>query len=291
MKLDCEEACTLFVDRRRGRLTADVRAAVDAHLAGCAHCRAEEEADARLEQRLRDELPAVHAPASLLARLAAAAEVAEVAAAASGDARRLTAVPPTERDAQPTTTAPPRASRRRRVLATVGPALAVAAALLIGIPAFYEIRVVPARLALAAQSRLSSEAVNDHLRVLAGEQPLSIVSSGIHEVKPWFAGKLDFAPLVRFAGDDAFPLQGGAVAMFLDRKAAAIVYRRRLHTITLLVVRADALAWPAPPVVPRLDRGFHVILWRADELGYALVSDVDAAELGELAARLGAPVR
>jgi anti-sigma factor RsiW len=33
-------------------------------------------------------------------------------------------------------------------------------------------------------------------------------------------------------------------------------------------------------------RGFNVMLWREGELGYALVSDVDGAELGRLGARL-----
>src|SRR5439155_960865 len=35
-----------------------------------------------------------------------------------------------------------------------------------------------------------------------------------------------------------------------------------------------------------VSRGFNVILWRAGDLGYALVSDVDARELGRLAAKL-----
>ena len=34
------------------------------------------------------------------------------------------------------------------------------------------------------------------------------------------------------------------------------------------------------------DRGFNVVLWRAGKLGYALVSDLDPAELLELGARI-----
>lgn len=34
-----------------------------------------------------------------------------------------------------------------------------------------------------------------------------------------------------------------------------------------------------------VERGFNVILWRAGDLGNALVSDVDARDLRELAAR------
>ncbi len=72
------------------------------------------------------------------------------------------------------------------------------------------------------------------------------------------------------------------------------VYARRLHPITLLVFRADGFAWPSRDLT-RIDgieasvtaeRGFNVIVWRRGELGYALVSDVDAGELRALAARI-----
>jgi anti-sigma factor RsiW len=134
------------------------------------------------------------------------------------------------------------------------------------------------------QSPLAAEAVGDHLRVLEGELPLQIVSSGIHEVKPWFAGKLDFAPSVPWTGDADFALQGGAVARFLDRRAALLVYTRREHRISLLVVRPEGLDWPASSV--HTLRGFHLMMWRSGDLGYALVSDLDAQELAALAAKV-----
>jgi hypothetical protein len=35
-------------------------------------------------------------------------------------------------------------------------------------------------------------------------------------------------------------------------------------------------------------RGFNVVLWRSGELGYALVSDANAQEFGELAVQIAA---
>src|SRR5262249_28733149 len=90
----------------------------------------------------------------------------------------------------------------------------------------------------ADRRQLESETGNDHMRVLGGA-PLAQVTGGLHEVKPWFGGKLDFAPSVRFAGNADFSLQGGAVEPFLDRRAAVFVYKRRMHTASLFVVRAD----------------------------------------------------
>ena len=89
-------------------------------------------------------------------------------------------------------------------------------------------------------------------------------------------------------------MRGGAVGYYLDRKAAVFVYGRRLHTISLFVFRAEGLPWPTRGLEPMgkaqayvtMARGFNVILWRAGELGYALVSDLDAPELLQLGTRL-----
>jgi len=127
--------------------------------------------------------------------------------------------------------------------------------------------------------------VNDHVRVLLSQRPMDVESSDVHQVKPWFAGRLDFAPAVAFDGDAEFPLRGGAVGYFLDRRAAVFLYSRRLHAISLFVVRADGLDWPARRL-EMSSRGFRVFVWRAGELGYALVSDVDMGELRTLAAKV-----
>jgi anti-sigma factor RsiW len=142
-----------------------------------------------------------------------------------------------------------------------------------------------------------TEAVNDHVRLLQSQHPFEIESSGIHQVIPWFSGRLDFAPTVRFPGDADFPLRGGAVGYFVDRKAATLVYGRRLHTISVFVFRADGLPWPRGGLekLGRLEvrrtasRGFNVLLWRDGELGFALVSDVDPRDLSLLASRLAGP--
>jgi anti-sigma factor RsiW len=142
-----------------------------------------------------------------------------------------------------------------------------------------------------------TEAVNDHVRLLQSERPFEIESGGIHQVIPWFAGRLDFAPTVRFPGDADFPLRGGAVGYFVDRKAATLVYGRRLHTVSVFVFRADGLPWPHSgleklgrlEVLRTASRGFNVLLWRDGELGFALVSDVDPRDLSLLASKLAGP--
>jgi anti-sigma factor RsiW len=140
---------------------------------------------------------------------------------------------------------------------------------------------------------LAGEAVNDHLRVLSSQNPVEIASGGKHQVKPWFEGKLDFAPEVPSLEGTELQLRGGSVGYVFDRKAAVLVYTLRQHQVTLLVFRSEGLAWPsgsAGPVPGRETsaRGFNVVLWRTGELGYALVSDANAKELGELAVQIAA---
>ena len=183
--------------------------------------------------------------------------------------------------------APP--SRWRRALV---PALAAAAVIVIAAPVVVYQRSAATR---AASATMVGEAIGDHLRIVQAQRPLEIESGDGHRVRPWFEGRLEFSPVLPFAGDAAVPLRGGALAWFLDRKAAAFVYGLRLHTVTLFVFRPDGLPWPTTgweraggrEVYRSGARGFTVVLWRAHGLGYALVSDADPREVLELASRLG----
>jgi anti-sigma factor RsiW len=71
--------------------------------------------------------------------------------------------------------------------------------------------------------------------------------------------------------------------VFQGHKAAAFVYQRRLHTITLLVY-ADTAARARAETTRR---GFHVISWATGGFGMALVSDIGWDDLRQLDARLG----
>jgi anti-sigma factor RsiW len=261
--MTCQDARASLLDYQRGRLALAAESEVRAHLDGCADCTRADAVEHELTKALEQRLP--QHPASLALK------------------RRLA-------QQWPAPDAPrPRSLWWRPALM---PALAVAAILFLIAPVLYYERA--ASRAAGERAGLVAEAVNDHLRVLASQHPLDIESSDVHQVKPWFEGRLDFAPRVAFEGDAEFPLKGGAVGYFRDRKAAVFVYARRLHPITLLVFRADGLAWPTQAPTPggpaevyrTVDRGFNVIMWRTAELGYTLVSDVDARDLNALASRI-----
>jgi anti-sigma factor RsiW len=173
--------------------------------------------------------------------------------------------------------APEEVRPRRRWHAALAPALAAGVVLVAG-------GVVLER-DVRAPTSLASEAVHDHLRVLARQAPPDVASGGSHQVKPWFEGKLDFAPEVPAPPGGPVWLRGGSIGYVFDRKAAVLEYDLRGHAATLLVFPAEGLRWPGSgPVASQT--GFNVVLWRTGELGYALVSDVPAPELAQAAAVL-----
>ena len=122
---------------------------------------------------------------------------------------------------------------------------AFAAAALVALVVRFVPAVRPDGETMTAGAAMVTEAVNDHIRVVSSSRPVEIESGGIHQVKPWFTGRLDFAPRISFSGDDEFPLVGGSVGYFRDRKAAVFLFRRHLHLISLLIFAADGLPWPS----------------------------------------------
>ncbi len=247
--MDHAVARELLIDDQRGRLTPSQRVELRTHLDGCAACRAFDARETTLTSALEQSLPRY--PASLALR------------------RKLNARLGEERVPRL------RWARAARIVSAAAAVVLVA--------------VLVRQQRDAGLRTVGEETVSDHLRLLDGELRLQVISSGIHEVKPWFAGRLDFAPEHVFAGDAELPLQGGAVARFLDRKAALLVYKRREHLISLFVLRPDGLDWPEAGSPRSLQlRGFHLVLWRTGDLGYALASDLETGELGRLATQLEA---
>ena len=138
--------------------------------------------------------------------------------------------------------------------------------------------------------------MNDHIRVISSTHPVEIESGGIHQVKPWFTGRLDFAPRVDVLGRRRLPADRAAASgYFVDRKAAVFVFKRRLHTITLLVFPRRRAGAGRPATRARVGRlavseanvaRFLGPAVARRGLGYALVSDLNAHDLETLAAKL-----
>jgi anti-sigma factor RsiW len=128
-------------------------------------------------------------------------------------------------------------------------------------------------------SNLADAAVASHIRALQPGHLTDVLSSDQHTVKPWFDGRLDYAPPVRDFATAGFPLVGGRLDYLGGRAVAALVYRRERHLIDLYVWPGDGQAAAAGTVA-----GYNVTGWSDAGMRWLAVSDLNAAELRAFAA-------
>ncbi len=128
--------------------------------------------------------------------------------------------------------------------------------------------------------QMEQQIVTAHVRSLIQDSPIQVASSDSHTVKPWFAGRVDFAPEVRDLTADGFPLLGGRLDYVNGRRVGALVYRRRLHTVNVFMWRAQGNEDIAPTAATK--NGFNLLTWTRGGVTYWAVSDVDATELKHL---------
>jgi anti-sigma factor RsiW len=131
-------------------------------------------------------------------------------------------------------------------------------------------------------------AVARHVASLTPAGPrIDVASSDRHVVRPWFQGRLEFAPMVRDLAPQGFDLLGARVDHVGPHQAVAVVYRLHGHVI-------DVFSWHgqgtgAKPQQEATIRGFNVVRWTDRDLEYAAVSDTDATELARFVAAYRAP--
>ena len=155
--------------------------------------------------------------------------------------------------------------------------LAMAATFLLAV--FLGWRLLPLLRGNHGDTALASAIVDAHLRSLQPGHLEDVQSTDQHTVKPWFDGKLDFAPPVHDFVNQGFPLQGGRLDVVHGRTVAVLVYARRKHLINVFV-------WPTTEAdsepLAGSQLGYHWIDWRKAGMEMCAVSDVSPDDLVEL---------
>jgi anti-sigma factor RsiW len=162
--------------------------------------------------------------------------------------------------------AAPPAWRARRLVRHPALAFGLGAALAAGVV----LAVLP-----GPAASLEAEAVAGHIRALQPGHLTDVLSSDRHTVRPWFDGRIDYAPPVRDFAAAGFALLGGRLDYLGGRPVAALVYRHDRHLI-------DLYLWPAAgEAAPQMTErdGYAVVRWRAGGMAFLAVSDVESAEL------------
>lgn len=127
-----------------------------------------------------------------------------------------------------------------------------------------------------SEELLTHDLISAHLRALAAANPVDVVSSDRHTVKPWFAGRIGVAPPVPDFAAQGFELIGGRIDYVGEQRVAAVVYRHRKHLIDVYFIPADQ----TQPRATELQRQGYTLL-HANVQGQTawMVSDLDEQEL------------
>ncbi len=132
-----------------------------------------------------------------------------------------------------------------------------------------------------AGDHVLAEVVDSHMRSLIATAPIDVASSERHVVKPWFNGRIPQAPRVIDLKAEEFPLVGARVDVIAKTPVPTLVYRRRLHTISLVALSAAGATQHGPSA--RTDSGYNMVSWVDGEIRYVATSDLNAAELNTFA--------
>jgi anti-sigma factor RsiW len=126
---------------------------------------------------------------------------------------------------------------------------------------------------------LSEAVVAGHIRALQPGHLVDVISTESHTVRPWFDGKLDFAPPVKNLANLGFPLEGGRLDYVAKREAAALVYRSDQHWIDLFVCPNPGELDTTPSY--EVHEGYGLYHWTQSNMSVWVVSDVAKSKLRE----------
>jgi anti-sigma factor RsiW len=138
------------------------------------------------------------------------------------------------------------------------------------------------------ERQLVSELVDQHVAALASTNPVDVVSSDRHTVKPWFEGKVPFTFDLPELQGTAFTLVGGRASYVNQTPAAELIFRLRQHQLSVFIFQEGERTGSCSSA-NLSGNSFHVRSWSRDGLCYFAVGDVSGDDLNQLATLMKAP--
>jgi anti-sigma factor RsiW len=156
------------------------------------------------------------------------------------------------------------------------PQLAMAAVLLVSLAAVYGWRQRSER------EQVLSEVSDLHVTDLASSNPVDVISTDRHTVKPWFQGRLPFTFDLPELQNSPFTLVGGRVAYLEHEPGAHLVHEVRKHKISVFIFRNTGSLERLNGGAGRKVLSFNVETWASGGLRYFVVGDASPQDIQRL---------
>jgi anti-sigma factor RsiW len=132
------------------------------------------------------------------------------------------------------------------------------------------------------EQQLLSELADLHVATLASSNPIDVVSTDRHTVKPWFAGKIPFTFNLPELQDSPFTLVGGRVSYLHQSPGAELIFRVRQHQISVFIFQEQAVGKEGLRDAAQSALSFNVRSWSHNGLWYFVIGDAAAQDLDKL---------
>jgi anti-sigma factor RsiW len=139
------------------------------------------------------------------------------------------------------------------------------------------------------RSSQSSEAFSEiadlHVNALASANPVDVISSDRHTVKPWFQGRIPFSfNLPEFAGT-GYMLAGGRLVYFHQHPGAQLIVTEGQHQLSVLFFQRS---WDLSQALPASNgastrNAFTVENWQSSQLSTVVIGDTNPDTVARLA--------
>ena len=120
------------------------------------------------------------------------------------------------------------------------------------------------------------------MTALASANPVEVVSTDRHTVKPWFQGRIPFTFDLPELQGTPFTLVGGRVVYFHQEPGAHLIFGYQRHFISVFIFRdTPQLAMPVSFFADK-SSSFTVRTWTQQGLRYVMLGDANAAVIENL---------
>src|SRR6201998_3784191 len=118
-----------------------------------------------------------------------------------------------------------------------------------------------------------AEVADLHVNALASTNPVDVVSTDRHTVKPWFQGKIPFSFNLPELQNSDFTLIGGRVTYLGQVPGAHLIYQVRKHQISVFIFPEDLVSLRTGSKTAK-ERSFNLQIFTQEGLRYIVFGDV-----------------